>query len=268
MAPTSVGRRISISLDAFESGGHTRIGSTFVTLELARAYAHEVIPKARQAALRALELDDTVAEAHASLGLIKAQYDWDRPGAERDLKRAIELDPNYAIAHHALGGFYYSDAQFEQASAHFERARALDPLSLMIGASAIWPLPYLGRTAEALDRLLHLSQLHPNVSAIAGFLHDSRAEFYVEQGKNDAALAECLQGFVLAGGDPAALAALKRAYASAGFAGYWRKQLELADAKYQTDMMQAQKEFSPRYIGVFDLARLHARVGDIEGSFA
>ena len=59
--------------------------------------------KPKEAALKALEIDDTLAEAHASLGFIKAHYDWDWSGAEREFQRAIELNPAYAIAHHWYG---------------------------------------------------------------------------------------------------------------------------------------------------------------------
>ena len=261
----------AVSLDRTFAPAWSGIADTYYGMSSIVLPASEAIPRAREAAVTALAIDDTVAEAHASLGLIKAQYDWDRPGAERDLKRAIALDPNYAMAHHALGLFYYTDAQFEQAFKHFELARHLDPLSIMMGASAVWPLPHLGREAEALERLEHLTQLHPDVADLEGFLHESRAESYLQKGMNDEAVAEFLQGFnarLLTGGDAKALNALKQAYASSGFPGYWRKQLELADAKYRIELEQAQKQSPTRYVSVFELARLHARVGDVDGAFA
>jgi tetratricopeptide (TPR) repeat protein len=87
----------------------------------------DVIPRARAAALQALKLDDNLAEAHASLGIIKAQYDWDRPGAAQQLRRAIELNPNYASAHQWLGEYFYANGQFDEALTEFRACAAARP---------------------------------------------------------------------------------------------------------------------------------------------
>src|SRR5579872_2024200 len=92
----------------------------------------ELIPKARAAALRALELDDNLADAHASLALIKENYDYDWRGAEKEFRRAIQLGPQYATAHQWYGEFLSWQGRFQEAFAESERARQLDPLSLII----------------------------------------------------------------------------------------------------------------------------------------
>jgi TolB-like protein/DNA-binding winged helix-turn-helix (wHTH) protein/Tfp pilus assembly protein PilF len=94
----------------------------------------EYIPKARAAALKALELDPNLAEAHTSLALIAQNYDWDWQTAEREYRRAIELDPNYATAHHWFGECLAFLGRFQEAESEMERARQLDPLSLIIEA--------------------------------------------------------------------------------------------------------------------------------------
>ena len=94
----------------------------------------ELIPKARVAALRALDLDERLAEAHTSLALLIESYDWDWPAAEKEYRRAIELDPNYATAHHWYGEFLAFQGRFDEALAENERARELDPLSLIIAS--------------------------------------------------------------------------------------------------------------------------------------
>ncbi len=92
----------------------------------------ELVPKARSAALRALELDDRLAEAHTSLAMIQESYDWDWPSAEKEFLRAIQLDPNYATARHWHAELLAFQGRFDEALAESERARQLDPLSLII----------------------------------------------------------------------------------------------------------------------------------------
>jgi len=91
----------------------------------------ESMPKARAAALKALELDDSLAEAHTSLALIRENYDWDWKTAENEYRRAIELNPNYATAHHWYAEFLSWQGRFDEAFAESERARQLDPLTML-----------------------------------------------------------------------------------------------------------------------------------------
>jgi TolB-like protein/tetratricopeptide (TPR) repeat protein len=92
----------------------------------------DAFPRAREAASRALEIDDSLAEAQASLALVMAKYEWDWPGAEARFRRAIELDPSYATAHQWYAELLSAEGRHEQAIAEIERARQLDPLSLII----------------------------------------------------------------------------------------------------------------------------------------
>ena len=84
--------------------------------------------EARKAAAKALELDPTLGEAHASLGFHKFLYDWDFPGAEQEFKKAIELTPNYAQAHHGYAIFLSNMGRHEEAVHEAVRASGLDPL--------------------------------------------------------------------------------------------------------------------------------------------
>jgi TolB-like protein/DNA-binding winged helix-turn-helix (wHTH) protein/Tfp pilus assembly protein PilF len=95
---------------------------------------NELMPKARTAALRALQLDESLAEAHASLALIKENYDYDWPGAEKEFRLAIQLDPQYATAHQWYAESLSWQGRFGEAFAESERARQLDPLSLIIAS--------------------------------------------------------------------------------------------------------------------------------------
>jgi len=92
----------------------------------------DAMAKARAAAIKATELDDTLAETHASMGHILHNYDWDWPGAEREFKRAIELNPNYATAHHWYSHYLMQMGRSEESLAEATRAHELDPLSPFI----------------------------------------------------------------------------------------------------------------------------------------
>jgi TolB-like protein len=94
----------------------------------------ELIPKARAAALKALALDERLAEAHVSLALIAQNYDWDWQTSEKEYRRAIELDPNYATAHHWYAEHLAFLGRFDEAFPEMRRARQLDPLSLIMQA--------------------------------------------------------------------------------------------------------------------------------------
>ena len=94
------------------------------------------LPRAKQAVLKALELDDKLAEAHASLAHIKMKLEWDWAGAEREFKRAIELNPNYSVAHHWFSLTLRVLGRLDESLAEIKRALELDPLSLIINTSA------------------------------------------------------------------------------------------------------------------------------------
>ena len=102
--------------------------------EYSAAPETEFMPKAREAALHALRLDDSLPEAHTALALVVQNYDWDWETSDREFRRAIELNPNYATAHHWYAEHLMWEGRFDEALAESERARELDPLSLIIAA--------------------------------------------------------------------------------------------------------------------------------------
>jgi len=104
----------------------------------------DVMPKAKEAANRALQIDPSLAEAHTALGVVLTNFDWDWAGAEREFKRAIELNPNNAEAHHQYGWLLNDVGRIAEAKNEMQRAQQLDPLSLVIGADLNVPY-YLAR---------------------------------------------------------------------------------------------------------------------------
>jgi eukaryotic-like serine/threonine-protein kinase len=231
----------------------------------------EVIPRARAGAIRALEIDDSLAEAHASLGIIKAQYDWDRPGAEKEFRRAIQLNPNYATGRQWFGMYLFANGQFDEALVEFRRAQELDPFSLIIAVTAIWPLPHLGRHDEALTQLQKVIELHPTVPDLKSYFHELRGEGYLEEKMYDEAAADFLLGFktnILTGGGQEAVGALASAYKMSGINGYWQKQLDLATVHYRQQVELANRQSQPRYVSPFRLAELYARLDQKDRAFA
>lgn len=147
---------------------------------------NEFMPKARTAALRALQIDETLAEAHAALALIAENYDYDWPKAEREFRRALELDPEYATAHDWYAEYLSWQRRFDDAFAESERARQLDPISLIIATDRGTILYYSRRYDESITQCHAVLDMDSRFSLAAVFV------FYdlVKEGKFPEALHE------------------------------------------------------------------------------
>ena len=132
------------------------------------ASPNEDMPKARAAALRALELDKDLPEAHTALALIVQNYDYDWQTAGREFQRAIELNPNYATAHHWYAEHLMWRGHFDEALRESERARQLDPLSLIIATDNGAILLYSRQYDRALEKLRAVRELDPSFARVAG----------------------------------------------------------------------------------------------------
>lgn len=148
----------------------------------------ETIPRAREAAAKALELDDGLAEGHASMALIAQNYDWDWQKAEAEYRRAIDLDPNYATARHWYAEFLTLQGRFAEAFIEIERARQLDPRSLIIATDRGAALYCARRYDEAIEQLRAVLEMEP---------HFPRAHIvvfaYVEQGMTHDAVRDVVE---------------------------------------------------------------------------
>lgn len=122
----------------------------------------DAMPKAKAAALKALAIDDHLAEAYTSLGLIVEQYEWNWAEAEKDFKRAIELNPNYSVAHHWYGdGYLALVGRNDEMIAELRKAHELDPLSLIIDVDLAKRLCYAGKHDEAIEMLRKILEADP-----------------------------------------------------------------------------------------------------------
>ncbi len=172
----------------------------------------EGMPKAEAAARRALELDPSLAEAHTSLGNIQMWYDWDWKGAEESFLRAVELNPSYAVARHYYGILLVFLGRFDEATAQLEKARQLDPLSLNVEVTAVWPLFYGRRYDQA------IAALRRTVAADSSFLGAqlTLAMAYLAQGEPGKAGAPLQVVQSLVGNHPDVLGRLAHMFALSG----------------------------------------------------
>jgi TolB-like protein/Flp pilus assembly protein TadD len=154
----------AIALDPNYALAYTGLADAFALLPTyGTTPPREVMPKAREAALKALSLDDQLAEAYISLGLVLNYYDYDFAGAEARFKRAIELNPNSATARHFYGNLLISDAsRHEEAIAELRRALEIDPLSPLINRQLAIALFYARRYDDAITQLEKTLELDPN----------------------------------------------------------------------------------------------------------
>jgi tetratricopeptide (TPR) repeat protein len=166
-----------------------------------RTTQREAFPQAKAAVLRALELDESLAEAHASLALLRFGWDLDIRGAESEYKRAIELNPNYATAHHWYGLYLSILGRFDEGLREIETARQLDPLSLIIKVDQAALLTAAGRLREAEANLLALIEVEPNFAMSHYYL----GQAYRFQGRFAEAIAEFEKEQRLAGSTPKTL---------------------------------------------------------------
>ena len=146
----------------------------------------EAYPRAKEAALKALEIDDTLANAHTSLAWIKTEYDWDRSGAEKEFRRAIELNPSDANAHRLYGEALRSMGRVEEAIAEFKRALALDPTSLINNMA----LGAAFHSARQYDQAIE--QYHKTIEMDPNFLpaHDKLGAAYLQKSMHKESVAE------------------------------------------------------------------------------
>jgi len=148
------------------------------------APASKYMPKAREAALRALAIDDDLPEAHVALALILENYDWDWSTAEKEYRRAIELNPNYATAHHWYAEFLTWRGRFDEALRESEDARRLDPLSLIIATDRGAILYFSRQYDRAIEQFQGVREMDPSF----GRTH-LVVDAYLQQGRFAEALA-------------------------------------------------------------------------------
>ena len=196
--------------------GYAGIADSYLVLgHHGRLPPKEALPKAKQAATKALELDSSLVEAHTSLATVKLAYDWDWPGAESEFKQALSINPNYSTAHHWYSHYLVAMGRLDEAVNELERARELDPFSLPINNFLGLTLYYDRRYDDAIRQFRRSLEMHPESAGI----HDQLADIYEQKNMLAEGFAERQQALI-GNGDTKLAAALGQAYDRSGYKGY------------------------------------------------
>ena len=170
----------------------------------------EALPAAKAAAIKALALDNTLGEAHTSLGFVLSGFDWDWAAADKEFRQAIDLNPGYATAHHWYAWHLSLMGRHAQAIAEMNKARSLDPLSLIIHTD----LAEVLLIAQFYDESVRQSRKTIEIDPAFALAHNQLAEAYLHQHLRDQAIAEFQKAVQLSGGSAICTANLARAYAA------------------------------------------------------
>src|SRR5216683_3540952 len=213
----------AIAKDPNYAPAYAGLADTFALMSSwSLAPQNEFMPKARTAALKALQIDEALAEAHTSLALIAENYDYDWQTAEKEYQQAIELNPNYATAHHWYAECLMWQGRFNEALRESERARQLDPLSLIIATDHGAILYYSRQYDRAIEQLRLVLRKDPTFGRAAGIITSA----YVEKGMFAQALSDAETLRRLYGEGPAYWMTLTYIYGRAGQLERARHQLE------------------------------------------
>jgi TolB-like protein/DNA-binding winged helix-turn-helix (wHTH) protein/Tfp pilus assembly protein PilF len=174
--------------------------------------SRDVAPKAKAAALKALELDGTLAEAQTSLATVRFNYDWDWAAAATGFNRAIELNPSYATAYQRFSLYLMAIGRTQESIAQMNRARDLEPLSISTNFSLGWRLYMARQYDQAIEQLRNTIEMDPNFA----LSHLVLGQAYEQKKSYDQAIAEFQKAASISHDSVPAIAALGHAYAIAG----------------------------------------------------
>jgi DNA-binding winged helix-turn-helix (wHTH) protein/TolB-like protein len=188
----------------------------------------EAYKKSEIAAARALEMDNSLAEAHAALGYAKFRYAWNWPAAEAEFKRAIDLNPNSAIAHHWYGEYLTVMQRFDEALVEQQRTQELDPQSLQVRFEIAVRFYFMHQYGQAIDELKKVIEMDRNYIVAYGLLWAS----YRESGLAAESVAARLEGLKLEGYTSREIGRLQEAFATAGLRGFWEADIALTKRQF------------------------------------
>ncbi len=209
--------------------------------------SREALPKAKGAAIKALELDSALGEAHNSLAFCLDGFDWDFDSAGKEFRRAIELNPGYATAHHWYAWHLSLLGRYDEAITEMKKAENLDPLSLIINADLAELLALAHLYDESIQQSRKTIEMDPNFA----LAHNHLGQAYLQKHMNDLAVAELQKAVQLSEGNPTCIANLARAYVASGK----RNEAE----KLLSDLM---KRSNPNHLLASEIAMIYASLGD------
>jgi len=212
----------------------------------------EVQPKAKAAALKALELDSSLADAHNSLAYVKLNYDWDWSGAEAEFKRSLELNPGYAHGHHWYAHLLFSSGRRDEALAESTRSLELDPLSPILVVHLGWHYLYTRQHDRALDQLAKALELEPSYA----LAHWYRGLAYEEKKMYPEALRELTKTKDLLPGNLAVQSDIGHVYAVSG-----------NKSEAEKTIARLKQESTRTYVNLYELALIYIGLGQNDQAF-
>jgi DNA-binding winged helix-turn-helix (wHTH) protein/TolB-like protein len=216
-----------------------------------RLQPKEGFPKAKEAAAKALEIDESSAEAHSSMAFIKFRWDWDRTATEQEFQTAIKLKPAYAPAHQWYSSYLVAVERFDEAIAEAKRTEELEPLSFVASSHLGWIYYLSGQNDKAIEQCRKILERDPSSFPARRYLGLA----YEAKGMYPEAIGEFQTGVKLSG-SPLMLALLGHAYAVAG------KKTEAQQVL--NDLQQLQEQ---RYVSPYTVAAIYAGLGDDDQAF-
>jgi TolB-like protein/DNA-binding winged helix-turn-helix (wHTH) protein/Tfp pilus assembly protein PilF len=241
----------AIDIDPTYAAAYVGLADCYPLLTLYGALSpRDAYSKAEAAAHRALEIDDSISEAHNALGVVKLFYDWDWEGAEQTFAHAIHLNPSYPDAHQRYGMLLVARGRFEESTAEFARAQELDPLSLITRTISGYPFYYARKFEQAAKRFQEVIDMDQNYS----MAHFRLGLTYAQQGRHPEALAE-LRHSVKLSGDRDVVAALAYVFGRAGDSA------GAAAAIAELDHLE-----ESAFVSAYDRALIYAGLGDVSTS--
>jgi DNA-binding winged helix-turn-helix (wHTH) protein/TolB-like protein/Tfp pilus assembly protein PilF len=239
----------AIDIDPNNSAAYAGLADCYNMLVVyGRLQPKEGFPKAKEAAAKALEIDESSAEAHSSMAFIKFRWDWDRAETEREFQEAIKLKPAYAPAHQWYSSYLVAVERFDEAIAEAKRTEELEPLSFVASSHLGWIYYLSGKNDEAIEQCRKILELDPSSFPARRYLGLA----YEAKGMYPEAISEFQTGVKLSG-SPLMLALLGHAYAVAG------KKAEAQQVL--NDLQQLQEQ---RYVSPYTVAAIYAWLGDQE----
>ena len=242
----------AIEIDPNNSAAYAGLADCYNMLVVyGRLQPKEGFPKAKDAAAKALEIDESSAEAHSSMAFIKFRWDWDRAETESEFQEAIKLKPAYAPAHQWYSSYLVAVERFDEAIGEAKRTEELEPLSFVASSHLGWIYYLSGKNDEAIEQCRKILELDPSSFPARRYLGLA----YEAKGMYPEAISEFQTGVKLSG-SPLMLALLGHAYAVAG--------KKAAAQQVLNDLQQLQEQ---RYVSPYTVAAIYAGLGDQEQAF-
>jgi eukaryotic-like serine/threonine-protein kinase len=245
--------RQAIEADPGYAAAYAWVGFTYANLAgFGRLLPSEAFPKAKAAALKALAIDESLADAHAALAVVQAFYEWDRSSAEPLFKRALELNPNSGWAHNYYGFWLLFMGRYREALAEAHRSIELDPLSPNFSFALGFQFYFIRDYDRAFEQLQKTLELDPNFV----YASTTLARVCAEKGMHEEGIRECEKVLRTTGGDPYTEATLGLVLVKAGQRDEAKKILE-----------ELGKQPKPDYLSPPFVAALHATLGENDEAF-